>query len=159
LITAVDTNVLLDVLIPDAASGPASEARLHGAAGSGALVVSPIVVAELAAFFSTQPELERFLADTGLRVDPFELASLQVAGRTWKAYSRRRGGLVCPRCGATQRPRCVRCEETVTVRQHILSDFLVGAHALVQADQLLTRDRGYYRTYFPELRLMAPSVG
>ncbi len=57
-----------------------------------------------------------------------------VAGAEWRSY-RRRGG----------------------PRERIVGDFLVGAHARLRADRLLTRDRGFYRTYFEGLEILDPT--
>jgi predicted nucleic acid-binding protein len=153
MITAVDTNILLDVLIPGAPHGDESELALAEALRAGAVVISDPVYAELAVHFPDQEKLDRFLADTGLRLESTKAEALYRAGRSWSEYLRRRPALACPQCGATQDLHCDKCGASVQPRQHVVADFIIGAHAVVQADQLLTRDRGYYATYFPELTL------
>ncbi len=154
MITAVDTNVLLDVLIPGAPRGDESERALADALRAGAVVISEPVYAELAAHFPDRADLDRFLADTGIRLEPSGTDALYAAGRAWSEYLRRRPvPLACPQCGAPQEVRCERCGASIQPRQHVVADFVIGAHAQVHADRLLTRDRGYYATYFPELKL------
>jgi predicted nucleic acid-binding protein len=154
MITAADTNILLDVLIPDAPHGDESERALTEAVRAGAVVISEPVYAEIAAHFSDRAHLDRFLADSGIRLERSDAEALYRAGRAWSDYLRRRPApLVCPQCSAAQQVRCGRCRASLQPRQHVVADFVIGAHALVHSDRLLTRDRGYYATYFPDLKL------
>lgn len=158
MITAIDTNILLDLLIPDTRFGEVSQRTLDSSLQAGRLVISDMVYAELAVHFSSHHELDRFLADTGIDVVPYSPAALVLAGQTWAQYRRQRDDtLCCPQCGHIQQVNCGSCGASLRGRQRLLSDFLIGAHALSHADRLMTRDRGYYRTYFPELSLLDPA--
>ena len=157
MITALDTNVLLDLLIPDSRHADASQWALDAALAEGAIVIGEVVYAELASQFMSAAELDRFLDETHIRLDPSPPEALWQAAQAWHRYLARRGkGFRCPKCGRMENLACNGCGETITGRQHILSDFLVGGHALTQADRLLTRDRGFYGSYFPKLVIVAP---
>ena len=156
MITAVDTNVLLDLLIPGAKHAETSEVMLDQAHRDGRVIAPEVVYAELAASFSAREGLDGFIANTGLEIVPSMLVALFSAGEAWKTYTRRRprNAVECPDCGRSQEVPCGDCGKPISWRQHMVADFLVGGHALHHADRLATRDLGFYKTYFPTLRLL-----
>ncbi len=132
--TLVDSNVLLDVTTDDARWSDWSAATLSRAADAGRLVINPIVYAEVSVRFTSIELLDEVLPETSIRREPLPFPAGFVAGKAFLAYRKRGGAKSTP-----------------------LPDFYIGAHAAVAGYRLLTRDARRYRTYFPQLELIAPN--
>lgn len=157
MITAVDTNIILDILIPDEPFGESSKELLDRHVSAGQLIICEVVYAELAARFSSEKELKTFLAETGIRLVYSNEKSLCIAGARWAEYARKanKNLLSCFRCGKNFELTCPQCATILTRRPHVLADFLIGAHALAHADCILSRDFGVYKTYFSDLNVIS----
>jgi predicted nucleic acid-binding protein len=134
LITAVDTSVLIDVFGNDPRFGGASADGLRDCLRTGTLIACDIVCAETRAVFPDDASFAAAMTTLGVQFSPVNETSARHAGSAWQAY-RKTGGK----------------------RTRVMADFIIGAHALHQADRLLTRDRGYFRSYFAGLRLVDPA--
>ena len=150
---AVDSNVILDVLAEQSEHLAESKAKLLAAADNERVILCEAAYAEVASQFADDMSLDSFLSDWQIVPQSSTRQALHAAGVAWRRYTREPRRFTCPECGATQQVRCERCGSLVTRRQHVVADFMIGAHALVHAGRLLTRDRGYYARYFPELVL------
>ena len=128
----VDANVLLDVLTDDPVWAAWSQAELARAASEG-LAINPIIYAELAPAFRSEPELAAALDGWPLQRLALPYTAAWPAAQAFSVY-RRRGG----------------------VRTAPLPDFFIGAHAEASSLALLTRDPTRYRTYFPAVALICP---
>jgi predicted nucleic acid-binding protein len=131
--TLVDSNVILDVLTEDDKWGGWSGDRLAAAADEGALIINPVIYAEVSVRFERIEELDEALPDAYYRRVPLPFAAAFLAGQCFVKY-RRRGG----------------------ERRSPLPDFYIGAHAAIAGFTLLTRDATRYRSYFPTLRIIGP---
>lgn len=136
MITAIDTNVLLDVFGADAKFGEASARELRRRIAEGAIVACEVVWIEAAAAFSSAAAFEEAMKTLGVGFSYVNERTVVAAARAWRGY-RARGGK----------------------RERVVADFLVGAHAMEQCDRLLSRDRGFYRECFNGLKLLDPSAG
>ena len=132
MITAVDTNVLIDILEPDPVHGPHSRELLRRALSQGSVVACEVVWAEVAtAYPEKMVEVAAGLSQAGVGFLPMTEPAAMKAAACWADYRLRAGD-----------------------RRRIAADFLIGGHALILCDRLLTRDRGFYRDFFQPLALM-----
>lgn len=131
MITAVDTSVLINIY-----KGEKESARwfdlLVGQAQRGVLTICDVVLAEFHACILDKEETKKVLTDLGIVFSPITVEASLLAGEIFSHY-RKHGG----------------------PRQLLIPDFIIGAHAKVQTDALISLDRGYFRKYFNNLKILS----
>ena len=132
--TAIDSSVLFDI-VKGTADAEASLSALTAAAHSGVMCVSAPVVAELGRYFEKSTQLREFFNDAHIEFSATSFEAALTAAGVMHQYARNKGP-----------------------RNRVSADFLIGAHAMVHADCLLTRDAGFYRDYFKGIKIINPTA-
>jgi predicted nucleic acid-binding protein len=130
---ATDSSVLIDLIAGDDEACAAAAEAVRQALHVGPVVLCEVALAEVCTAFKGGTDVLQFLEDLGFRFDPMEAKSALRAGEMQRRY-RQRGGN----------------------RTRTVADFLIGSHAMMQCDALITRDAGFYRDYFKGLRIVVP---
>jgi len=134
VITGIDTNILIDIFEPDPAYGPTSREALKRCLHEGSVIACEVVWAEVVTAYSHKKEEA---------VDVLRRIGIEYSAMTLEA------ALEAANCWAAHRKKS-------KTRDRIVADFLIGGHALVLCDRLLTRDLGFYRGYFKSLKVESP---
>jgi len=127
--------VLIDVATDNREWAEWSRRALSSAHSRGPLFFNVVVYAEFATAFTDAGICDAELAAFDLTMAEIPRAAAFRAAEAFRDYRMAGGG-----------------------RTTVLPDFFIGAHASVLAAPLLTRDARRYRTYFPELLLLAPET-
>lgn len=130
-VTAVDTNVFLDIWLDDPDFAEQSQNAIDACLTEGSLVVSPVVIAELVAHALGEERVRSLMDALNVEVAPIVREEATAAGALW---GQRRG----------------------QPRRRFLPDYLIAAGAARTADRLLTRDAGFTRLDMPGLVVVSP---
>jgi len=132
---ALDSSVVINLL----ADGPNAEADEHAirqALSAGPVVVCDVVLAEVCTALRNGSEVLEALEDIGVQYATVDRKAALRAGEMQRRYRQK-----APDAG-----------------ERSISDFLVGAHALLQCDGLITDDQQFYRDYFKGLKIIVPQA-
>lgn len=129
----VDSNVILDIFLDDPKWADWSITALANASYNSALYINQSVYTEVSIGFDKIEELELALHQGGFQLLEIPKEALFLAGKAYFNYKRGKGTKKSP-----------------------LPDFYIGAQAAVLGMDLITRDKGRYRTYFPTVRIICP---
>ena len=135
----IDTKILIDILKDEFRK---FQDKLYLALERGEdLVVPSVVYAELLPQFKGNARLvDEFLSEHKIEITPLDTISATAAAKSWMKYLKRKEKVKCPNCG-----------HQMIFRAHFLSDFFIGGFVASKCDAILTRDRGIYKKYFPDL--------
>ena len=135
----VDTTILLDILKDEFRI---FQDKLYTALARRENLVAPSVVFSelMPQFKGNTKQLGEFLEEHKIVIEPLDLASVIAASEGLMKYLKRKTKVKCPNCG-----------HNLNVKKHFLSDFYIGGFASAKCSAILTRDRGIYTKYFPQL--------
>ena len=131
---ATDSSVLIDLIGGGDDSASAAEA-IRQALHAGPVVLCEVALAELCTSLRGGSDVLQHLEEVGIAYSAMEPKAALRAGEMQRRY-RQRGGN----------------------RSRTVADFLIGAHAMMQCNALITRDDGFYRDYFKGLKLIVPKT-
>ena len=129
-----DSNVVIDIFEVGGAEASSSRLAVARQLLRGSVLINLVIFAEVSARFASATETDTRLTGVGLTLAPLNSEVAYRAGKAFRDY-RRRGGL----------------------REAILPDFFIGAHAEVLDVPILTRDTRRFATYFPTVHLIDPT--
>ncbi len=129
----VDSNVLLDILTNDPHWCAWSEDTVVALADQTALMVNPLIYAEVSVAFDRIEDLEKIIPGDIFQREALPWEAAFLAAKCYLQYRRSGGTKTSP-----------------------LPDFYIGAHAATQGYRLATRDVRRFRTYFPTVELIHP---
>lgn len=133
--TIPDSNIVLDLVATRSPFYEWSQRRLEECALAGPLVTNAIVFAESSASFAAWQSAELIFDELEIIFEDITKEVAHLAGKVHADY-RKRGGQ----------------------RERTLPDFFIGAHASIYQFRILTRDAARYRTYFPNVEIIAPDT-
>ena len=135
----IDSNVIIDLFGNAGEWQTWSEQAVIQAGADDALVVSPIVVAEVAPRLGSLDGFVERIGRFGATVVALSNEAAFAAGEAFNVHRQRR------RSG----------EDSA---RSIIADFLIGGQALALGATILTRDPRFYRSYFPLVPLITPET-
>jgi hypothetical protein len=134
-VIAADSSVLIDLISGQGGDSEAAAATLRQALHAGPVVLCEVALAEVCTSVRGGSQILDTLEEIGIGYSPMEPKAALRAGEMQRRY-RQRGGN----------------------RSRTVADFLIGAHAMMQCDALITRDAGFYRDYFKGLKVVVPQA-
>jgi hypothetical protein len=133
--TLIDTNILIDVLERRQPHLEWVRRAFNALAAEGALTINQVIYGEASVPYQSPEKFDAVLDGGWVKREDVPWEAAFRAGKAFETY-RRKGG----------------------AKLNTLPDFLIGAHAAVKGYRILTRDAARFRSYFPEVEIIAPDT-